>query len=61
MIDGVLLVNKVVDDIKKKKRKGIIIKLEYEKAYDNVAWSFLRNSKCTIGLWAVSVQLMFLL
>jgi hypothetical protein len=28
-------------EIRKRKRKGIVMKLDFEKAYDKVQWSFL--------------------
>ncbi|XP_028092937.1 probable LRR receptor-like serine/threonine-protein kinase At3g47570 [Camellia sinensis] len=34
--DGVLIANEVVDDWKKRKKKGLILKLDFEKAYDSV-------------------------
>ncbi|XP_028101320.1 uncharacterized protein LOC114300668 [Camellia sinensis] len=36
ILDGVLIANEVVDGWKKKKRKGHIIKLDFEKAYDSI-------------------------
>ena len=36
ILDGVLIANEVVDWWKKKKFKGIILKLDFQKAYDLV-------------------------
>ncbi|XP_057426475.1 secreted RxLR effector protein 78-like [Lotus japonicus] len=42
MLDSVLIVNEIVDEAKKKKKKPtIIFKVDYEKAYDSVRWDFL--------------------
>ncbi|XP_028066337.1 uncharacterized protein LOC114269242 [Camellia sinensis] len=34
ILDGILIANKVMDGWKKSKKKGVIIKLDFEKAYD---------------------------
>jgi len=34
-------VNEVVDELKRRRRCGVIVKLDFEKAYDSVNWEFL--------------------
>jgi hypothetical protein len=41
ILDGPLMLNEVVAMLKKKKRKGMLFKLDIEKAYDSVNWLFL--------------------
>ncbi|XP_028080976.1 uncharacterized protein LOC114282492 [Camellia sinensis] len=41
ILDGVLIANEVVDWWKKSRRKGLILKLDFQKAYDTVNWNFL--------------------
>lgn len=41
ILDGVLIANEVVDGWKKARRQGVILKLDFEKAYDSVNWAFL--------------------
>jgi hypothetical protein len=41
LVDGVLVINEVVDWVKKVKRKCLIFKVDFEKAYDSVSWSFV--------------------
>jgi hypothetical protein len=42
LVDGVLVVNEVVDWVKKAKKECIIFKVDFEKAYDSVDWGFLK-------------------
>jgi hypothetical protein len=39
--DGVLIVNEVVEVARLRKRECLILKVDFEKAYDSVEWSFL--------------------
>ncbi|KAK2393020.1 hypothetical protein QL285_055002 [Trifolium repens] len=41
LVDGVLVINEVVDWVKKTKNKCLIFKVDFEKAYDSVSWSYL--------------------
>ncbi|GKU88310.1 hypothetical protein SLEP1_g2593 [Rubroshorea leprosula] len=41
LVDSVLVLNEVVDEIKKKKKPAFVFKADFEKAYDCVDWSFL--------------------
>jgi hypothetical protein len=41
LVDGVLVVNEVVDLAKRAKVKCMIFKVDFEKAYDSVNWNFL--------------------
>jgi hypothetical protein len=41
LVDGALIVNEVVDWVKKTKKECIIFKVDFEKAYDSVDWRFL--------------------
>ena len=41
ILDGVLIANEVVDWWKKSNRKGFMLKLDFEKAYDIINWQFL--------------------
>lgn len=42
-LDGILSLHKIVHDIKIRGSKAIILKLDFEKAYYCVRWSFLRD------------------
>jgi hypothetical protein len=41
LVDGVLTINEVVDYAKRAKKKCLILKVDFEKAYDSVNWKFL--------------------
>ncbi|GKV15257.1 hypothetical protein SLEP1_g26053 [Rubroshorea leprosula] len=41
LMDGVMIANEIVDETKKKKKKAFMLKIDFEKAYDKVSWSFL--------------------
>lgn len=41
LLDSVVVDNEVVDEIKKKKQSGVVVKVDFEKAYDSINWEFL--------------------
>ncbi|RVW47789.1 LINE-1 reverse transcriptase-like [Vitis vinifera] len=41
ILDASLIANEVIDSWKKRKEKGLICKLDIEKAYDSINWKFL--------------------
>ncbi|MCI15543.1 transposon TX1 putative protein, partial [Trifolium medium] len=41
LVDGVLALNEVVDFVKRARKKCLIFKVDFEKAYDSVNWNFL--------------------
>ena len=50
LVDGVLVVNEVVDLAKKSKRECLILKVDFEKAYGSVDWGFLEYTTRRVGL-----------
>ncbi|XP_028111966.1 uncharacterized protein LOC114310213 [Camellia sinensis] len=52
ILNGVLIANEVVDWWKKARKKGIIIKLDYEKAYNSINWEFLLSMMENFGFGA---------
>ncbi|XP_058761431.1 uncharacterized protein LOC131634822 [Vicia villosa] len=42
MMDGVLMVNEILDWAKRKKKGCLLLKVDFEKAYDSISWNYLR-------------------
>lgn len=49
ILDGVLVVNKVLGFAKRKRRSCLVLKVDYEKAYDSISWKYLRFSFDKMG------------
>lgn len=50
LVDGVLVVNEVVDHAIKIKSRCLILKVDLEKAYDSVEWGFLKHMMGKVGM-----------
>jgi len=49
LVDRVMVIGELVDYAKKAKRKCLILKVDFEKAYDSVDWSFLEYMLVRLG------------
>lgn len=38
---GVMILHEILHEIKRRKQMGVVLKLDFEKAYDKDNWSFL--------------------
>ena len=44
IMEGVVILHETIHEIKRKKHSGIVLKLDFEKAYDKVNWEFLQQT-----------------
>ncbi|GKG04587.1 reverse transcriptase domain, reverse transcriptase zinc-binding domain protein, partial [Tanacetum coccineum] len=49
ILDGVLIGNETMEFLKKTKEKGLIFKVDFEKAYDSINWRYLLNIMKKMG------------
>lgn len=49
ILDGVVVVKEVIDLAKRKKQKCVVLKADFEKAYDSVSWSYLDYMLSRLG------------
>jgi hypothetical protein len=56
ILDGALSLHKIIHELKCRKSKAILLKLDFEKAYDRVNWQFLGEVLVRKG-WASTVAL----
>jgi hypothetical protein len=40
-MDRVMCLHEILHDTRSKKKEGVILKIDFEKAYDKISWSFL--------------------
>jgi hypothetical protein len=43
ILEGVILLHEILHELRVKKLKGIVLKLDFEKAYDKVQWEFMMD------------------
>lgn len=56
ILDGVLVANESLRWLKKKKIPGALVKLDFQKAYDSVNWSFLEQVMIKMGFGRLWIQ-----
>lgn len=49
IMDGPMILNEVLNWCKKKKKKTMVFKVDFEKAYDSVCWEFLHEVMLKMG------------
>jgi hypothetical protein len=42
ILEGVVILHETIHEFHRKKLDGVFLKLDFEKAYDKVKWSFLQ-------------------
>jgi mannosylglycoprotein endo-beta-mannosidase len=43
-MEGVVILHETIHELHTKKANGVIFKIDFEKAYDKVKWSFLQQT-----------------
>ena len=43
ILEGVVILHETIHEMHKKKKNGVVLKLDFEKAYDKVKWPFLQQ------------------
>lgn len=56
ILDGILCLHEIVHDLRARGSRAIILKLDFEKAYDSVSWDFLRQVLLAKGFEAAYVH-----
>lgn len=49
ILDGIVILNELIDEAKKRKLKRIIFKVDFAKAYDTIEWNFLDEMMCGLN------------
>jgi hypothetical protein len=59
ILEGVIILHKSIHELQRKKLDGVILKLDFEKAYDKVKWKFLQQAMHMKGFspsWCAWIQ-----
>ena len=59
ILDAVLIANEAVDSILRRKERGILCKLDIEKAYDHIRWDFLQQTLERMGFGSKWIRWMY--
>ena len=43
-MEGVVILHETIHELHRKKLDGVILKIDFEKAYDNIKWSFVKQT-----------------
>ena len=56
LTDSVLLANEVILYIRRRRKRGLCLKVDFEKAYDSVRWDFLYDMLSRLGFHSVWIK-----
>jgi len=59
ILDSVLMANEVIEELKRRRKPGLCLKVDFEKAYDSVIWEFLYDMLYRMGFhrkWIMWIQ-----
>jgi hypothetical protein len=43
-MEGVIVLHEMIHELHKKKQNGLILKIDFEKAYDKINWPFVQQT-----------------
>ncbi|GKV00002.1 hypothetical protein SLEP1_g12766 [Rubroshorea leprosula] len=52
LLDGVIIANEVIEEVRRKKKSSFLFKVDFEKAYDKVSWDFIDYMLMRMGFAA---------
>ena len=44
-MEGAVILHETIHELHRKKQSGVIFKIDFEKAYDKVKWSFVQKTE----------------
>jgi len=53
LVNSVLLANEVVEDLRRKGKSGLCLKIDFEKVYDSVRWDFSYDMLHRLGFHSI--------
>jgi len=56
LADRVLVANEVIEDMRMRRKRGLCLKVDFEKAYDSVRWDFLYDMLSRMGFHRVWIN-----
>jgi len=56
LVDSVLVANEVIEDMRRRRKRGMCLKVDFEKAYDSVRWDFLYDMLSRMGFHCVWIN-----
>jgi hypothetical protein len=58
-MEGVVIFHETIHELHRKKQNGVILKIDFEKAYNKVKWPFVRHAlemKCFSNRWCQWIE-----
>ncbi|GKV25095.1 hypothetical protein SLEP1_g34588 [Rubroshorea leprosula] len=52
LVEGAVIANEIIDEVKRKKKKGFLFKVDFEKTYNKVCWEFIEYMMTRMGFCA---------
>ena len=49
ILDGAVMLHEIVHELQTKKMEGVILKIDFEKAYDSISWDFVEEMMTSKG------------